>query len=149
MLIFIAFIVENSIFIMFEKLRYSLHESRSQKHDSWPKLDLYQRWSFHNSGPISSCNTIHPHTSCPYEVIAKMIKVMKSSFKMYALLHTILFFLKFRKFKQEKRLKNGIQRTIKNFIGSLLFMSWLTGGMKSSLCLLNSFGCFLNCNEDD
>lgn len=64
---------------------------------------------------------------------------------MYTLMYCFLFLLKFKKIKRDKKIKITVLRTLKNFIGSLLFMSWLTGGMKSALCVLNKLGAPLDC----
>lgn len=74
-----------------------------------------------------------------------MAGVMKSSFKMYIILHSILFLVKYKKFKRDNRIRDGLKRTVKNIVCSLLFMSWLTGGMKTALCTFNAMEAFLDC----
>ena len=74
-----------------------------------------------------------------------MAGVMKSSSKMYVILHSILFLLRYKKLKRNNGLSEGILKTLKNFVCSLFFMSWLTGGMKTALCTLNTMESFLDC----
>lgn len=83
---------------------------------------------------------MHPGTSCPHEVLVKCLTVVKKSSKLYSMLYLAMFALQFRKIWREKRLKKSVFSWGKDFFFSLAFMSWLVGGMKTALCLLNAGG---------
>lgn len=63
-----------------------------------------------------------------------------ASSKLYALLYLTMFIFKFRKMHGERKVKRTILSWSKDYIWSLVFMSWTVGGMKTALCLLNNFG---------
>lgn len=65
--------------------------------------------------------------------------VGKSS-KLYALLYVAMFVVKFKKMRSERKLQKTIIAYAKDYLWSLVFMSWLVGGMKLALCTLNYFG---------
>lgn len=64
---------------------------------------------------------------------------MAASSKLYALLYVVMFLLRFQKMHGERKIKRTILSWSKDYIWSLLFMSWTVGGMKTALCLLNYF----------
>lgn len=59
---------------------------------------------------------------------------------MYAVLYLAILVMQFNKIRREKKVRKSLLKWGKDFVGSLAFMSWLVGGMKTSLCLLNSLG---------
>ena len=46
--------------------------------------------------------------------------------------------LKIKKIRQNGKWVKSLQDFVKDFLGSLAFMSWLVGGMKAGLCILNN-----------
>lgn len=91
-------------------------------------------------GPSNSCSIIHPETSCPTEIMIKCLSVVRKSSKLYAALYLAMFVLQFKKIKREKRVGKSIVAWGKDYLFSLAFMSWMVGGMKTALCMLNAIG---------
>lgn len=65
---------------------------------------------------------------------------------MYTVLYVAMFALQFNKMRNQKKVKKTLAKFGKDFLGSLAFMSWLVGGMKTSLCILNGIGSPLDSN---
>ena len=82
------------------------------------------------------CNLIHK-CSCTAEFIKKLITVCKIGFKYYLLFHLIPLLLRLKKCKEGKKMLIILLKAIKEYIKSVLFMAFLVGGVKGSLCLSN------------
>lgn len=51
-----------------------------------------------------------------------------------------MFMAQFKRMKREKIIGKSILIWGKDYCFSLAFMSWLVGGMKTALCILNAIG---------
>lgn len=51
-----------------------------------------------------------------------------------------MFVLKFKKIHREGKFKQTLKTFGKDYLWSLVFMSWIVGGMKLALCILNKLG---------
>jgi hypothetical protein len=91
-------------------------------------------------GPKNSCLIIHPGNPCLLEILIKCATVVKKSSKMYTVLYIAIFALQFNKIRNQKKIRRSLIKFSKDFLCSLAFMSWLVGGMKTSLCILNNIG---------
>jgi|LakMenE01Jun11ns_1017448.scaffolds.fasta_scaffold9572122_1 hypothetical protein len=91
-------------------------------------------------GPKNSCSIVHPGNSCLLEILIKCATVVKKSSKMYMVLYIAMFALQFNKIRNQKKIRKSLVKFSKDYICSLAFMSWLVGGMKTSLCILNNIG---------
>lgn len=103
-------------------------------------MDVHPGYICRNTGPKTTCQVIHPGTSCFTELANKAVEVVGKSCKLYALLYLAMFVVKFKKIRSERKLKKTIIAWTKDYLWSLVFMSWLVGGMKLALCTLNYFG---------
>jgi hypothetical protein len=63
---------------------------------------------------------------------------------LYAVLYLALFVLQFRKIQREKKLGRSIPLWFKDYLLSLTFMSFMVGGIKTALCVLNACSGTLN-----
>jgi hypothetical protein len=107
-------------------------------------MDVVDWYSISNLGPKTSCSVIHPTTSCPIELITKFLTVVQKSSKLYAALYLVMFSMEFRKLKMRKSVKRSLLVWCKDFLLSLVFMSWMVGGFKMTLCILNGIGSTLD-----
>lgn len=110
-------------------------------------VDGTDRYRISNKGPKNSCSIIHPNTSCAKEVVVKCASVLKKSTKLYVVLYLAMFAFQFKRIKREKKVGKSVGKYFKDFLGSLAFMSWLVGGMKTALCMLNAIGSPLDGNS--
>jgi len=100
-----------------------------------------------NLGPKTSCSLIHPDNPCIVEIVTKCATVVKKSSKMYVALYFAMIILQIGKLRKEKNRGKFLMKWFKDFLGSLAFMSWLVGGMKTSLCILNNLNAPLDGNR--
>lgn len=66
---------------------------------------------------------------------------------MYFALYFAMIILQIGKLRKEKNRGKFLMKWFKDFLGSLAFMSWLVGGMKTSLCILNNLNAPLDGNR--
>ena len=107
-------------------------------------MNLQETWMRLNGKPTSmigpkvTCDIIHPGSLCIVEIVKKCATVLKQSSRLYLILYTMMFLLKAKKIRREGKFKKCLVTMGKDFLGSLVFMSWLVGGMKAALCTLNA-----------
>ena len=95
---------------------------------------MMYRW-MELANPGIKCSHLHCDTSCAYQVYYKITRSIGKGFKFYIILHMIPFLLyKAKKIKDLKKFKAELYTLIRKYIGSLLFMGTMVGGIKTFLC---------------
>ena len=92
-----------------------------------------------NQGRSCSCKQIiHPGITCFQEAYIKFRTVFKSVSKFYLVFHLIPLMFKLKKIIREKRVLVTLSKTILQYMGSLIFMTHLVCGIKSSMCVISN-----------
>ena len=128
-------------------LIFTHHDSFQQHYELAGNVDASQWYRNSKIGPKVTCDIIHPGSYCFVEIVKKCATVLKQSSRLYLILYSMMFLLKAKKIKQEGKLKKSLISLGKDFLGSLAFMSWLVGGMKTGLCILNALHLPLDSND--
>lgn len=85
--------------------------------------------------PGIKCKHLHCDTSCAYQVFYKVTRSIGKGFKFYIILHMIPFLLyKVKKINSWQKFKQEMFALVRKYVGSLLFMGSLVGGIKTFLC---------------